>query len=263
MRQMRHDEARASLRFAHELAQHVFVALRWLAWEDANHEFTGETSKLGALSLQVSSCDKLVVQGHWAFALADYGAGRLETCVKHARHTVAMRPRLAGHCIVLAACLAELGELPEARNTLVAARALCPALVESRLAGICYFVGPGLTDCYVRALRLAHRGERPSAGAPGLHSGVAALHGPIPGQSDKVRAGGCEPGGRRAEQCRDRRAAGHQRPHGRTLYCRCAGPGGPAGPRDRGDPGGAARADPRRQTSCAFGNRRAGRSRWR
>jgi hypothetical protein len=40
-------------------------------------------------------------------------------------------------------------------------------------------------------------------------------------------------------------------------------PAGRADPRDRGDPGGGARADPRRQTSCAFGNRRAGRSRWR
>ena len=150
---------------------HAIVVLRWLAWEDANHAFIGETSKLGALSLQVSSCDKLVVQGHWALALADYGAVRLETCVKRARHALAMRPRLAGHYIILAACLAELGELPGADDTLVAAWAMCAALVDSRLAGICYFVLSGLTDCYVRALRLADRGERPSAGAPGLHSG--------------------------------------------------------------------------------------------
>ena len=164
MRQMQHDEALASLRLAHELAPHAIMALRWVAWEEANHEFTDKSSRLGALSLLVSPCDKLVVQGHWTLALADYVAGRLEICVKHARRALAMRPRLAVHYIVLAACLAELGELSEAHYTLVAARALCPALVESRLGGICYFVRPRLTDRYVRALRLADRGERPSAG---------------------------------------------------------------------------------------------------
>ncbi len=174
MRQLRHDESLVSLRLAHELEPHAVMTLRWLAWEEANHEFTDESSRLGALSLQVSPCDKLVVQGHWTLALADYVAGRVESCVKHARHALAMRPRLAVHYIVLAACLAELGELSEAHYTLVAARALCPPLVERRLAGICYFVRPGLTDRYVKALRLADRGDRPVSGGARSVPSVAA-----------------------------------------------------------------------------------------
>jgi TolB-like protein/DNA-binding CsgD family transcriptional regulator len=175
MRQMRHDEALASLRVAHELEPHAVMTLRWLAWEEANNENTDESSKLGALSLRLSPCDKLVVQGHWTLALADYVAGRLETCVKHARHALAMRPRLAVHYIVLAACLAELGEVPEAHYTLVAARALCPGLVESRLAGTCYFVRAGLTERYVRALRLAEGGDRVTAGGGRSSPGATVM----------------------------------------------------------------------------------------
>jgi len=158
MRQMRHEEALASLRLAHEREPHAVMALRWLAWEEANHECIDASIRLGTQSLELSPCDKLAAQGHWVLALADYVAGNLESCVVHARRAVAMRPRLAVHYIVLAACLAELGELSEAHYTLAAAKTLCPILVESRLAGICYFVRPGLTERYVRALRLADSG---------------------------------------------------------------------------------------------------------
>ena len=161
MRQMHHEEALASLRLAHELQPQAVTALRWLAWEEANHEHTDESKRLGARSLTLSPCDKLAVQGHWVLALANYVAGNLESCIAHARRAVAMRPRLAVHYIVLAACLAELGELSEAHYTLVAASALSPSLVDSRLAGTCYFVRPGLTERYVRALRLADAAAAP------------------------------------------------------------------------------------------------------
>jgi TolB-like protein/DNA-binding CsgD family transcriptional regulator len=166
MRQMRHEEALGSLRLAHELQPQAVTTLRWLAWEEANHEHTDESKRLGARSLTLSPCDKLAVQGHWVLALANYVAGNLESCIEHARRAVAMRPRLAVHYIVLAACLAELGELSEAHYTLVAARALAPSLVDSRLAGTCYFVRPGLTERYVRALRLADAGAAPPPGRP-------------------------------------------------------------------------------------------------
>ncbi len=164
MRQMNHAEALPSLRLAHERAPHAVMTLRWLSWEEANHELTDDALRHGALSLRLSPCDKLVTQGHWTLALADYVAGHLESCVTHARRALAMRPRLAVHYIVLAACLAELGELSEAHYTLIAAQALCPALVESRLRGTCYFVRQGLTDRYVSALRLAAAGDPRSAG---------------------------------------------------------------------------------------------------
>jgi TolB-like protein/DNA-binding CsgD family transcriptional regulator len=174
MRQMRHEEALASLRLAHELEPQAVMAMRWLAWEEANHERTDQSILLGTQSLKVSPCDKLAVQGQWVLALANYVAGTLESCVEHARRAVAMRPRLAVHYIVLAACLAELGELSEAHYTLVAARALCPILVDSRLAGICYFVRPGLTERYVRALRLADAGGAHPHGQ--TRSGAATFH---------------------------------------------------------------------------------------
>jgi adenylate cyclase len=172
MRQMNHVQALPSLRLAHELEPHAVLTLRWLSWEEANHELTNDALRHGALSLRLSPCDKLVTQGHWTLALAEYVAGRLESCVKHARQALAMRPRLAVHYIVLAACLAELGELSEAHYTLIAAQALCPALVESRLAGTCYFVRPGLTDRYVQALRLAAAGDHRSAGRAQPRSGA-------------------------------------------------------------------------------------------
>jgi DNA-binding CsgD family transcriptional regulator/Flp pilus assembly protein TadD len=176
MRQMRHEEALATLRLAHELEPNAVMALRWLAWEEANHEHTDQSVRLGARSLKLSPCDKLAVQGQWVLALAHYVAGNLESCVEHARRAVAMRPRLAVHYIVLAACLAELGELSEAHYTLVAARALCPILVHSRLAGTCYFVRPGLTERYVRALRLADAGTAPPNGR--TRSDAAIRHAP-------------------------------------------------------------------------------------
>jgi TolB-like protein/DNA-binding CsgD family transcriptional regulator/Flp pilus assembly protein TadD len=172
MRQLRHDEALSSLRLAHELEPNAVTAMRWLSWEEANNELTDEALRHGRLSLRLSPCDKLVTQGHWTLALAEYVAGRIESCVKHARQALAMRPRLAVHYVVLAACLAELGELSEAHYTLRAAQSLCPGLVESRLAGISYFVRPGLTERYIRSLRLAAASD--SSAAHGVRSRPSA-----------------------------------------------------------------------------------------
>jgi TolB-like protein/DNA-binding CsgD family transcriptional regulator len=159
MRQMRHSEAMASLRLAHELNPNDVMTLRWLSWVEANHELPDAAREHGAQSLRLSPCDRSVSQGHWPLALADYVAGDPESCVDHARRAVAMRPRFAVHYIVLAACLAELGERLEAHYTLAAAQILNPKLVESRLSGNCYFVRSDLTMRYVRALRLAAAGQ--------------------------------------------------------------------------------------------------------
>jgi adenylate cyclase len=158
MRQMRHGEAMASLRLAHQLKPSDVMTLRWLSWVEANHELPDAAREHGALSLRLSPCDRTVSQGHWPLALADYVAGDVEACLDHARRAVAMRPRFAVHYIVLAACLAELGEIQEAHYTLGAAQMLDPKLVESRLSGSCYFVRSDLTMRYVRALRRAAAG---------------------------------------------------------------------------------------------------------
>jgi DNA-binding CsgD family transcriptional regulator len=168
MRQMRHGEAMASLRLAHQLKPNDVMTLRWLSWVEANHELPEPAREHGALSLRLSPCDRTVSQGHWPLALADYVSGNVEACLDHARRAVAMRPRFAVHYIVLAACLAELGELQEAHYTLAAAQMLNPKLVESRLSGSCYFVRSDLTMRYVRALRSAAAGRdlaKPKAAA--------------------------------------------------------------------------------------------------
>jgi TolB-like protein/DNA-binding CsgD family transcriptional regulator len=159
MRQMRHGEAMASLRLAHQLKPNDVMTLRWLSWVEANHELPEPARTHGTLSLRLSPCDRTVSQGHWPLALADYVAGDVEACLDHARRAVAMRPRFAVHYIVLAACLAELGEIQEAHYTLAAAQMLNPKLVESRLSGSCYFVRADLTARYVRALRSAAAGR--------------------------------------------------------------------------------------------------------
>jgi TolB-like protein/DNA-binding CsgD family transcriptional regulator len=187
MRQMRHGEAMASLRLAHQLKPNDVMTLRWLSWVEANHEMPEPAREHGALSLRLSPCDRTVSQGHWPLALADYVSGNVEACLDHARRAVAMRPRFAVHYIVLAACLAELGELQEAHYTLAAAQMLNPKLVESRLSGNCYFVRSDLTTRYVRALRSAAAGRdlaRPKAPAgEGAGRGMTRR---CPGQPDLV-----------------------------------------------------------------------------
>ncbi len=187
MRQMRHGEAMASLRLAHQLKPNDVMTLRWLSWVEANHELPDAAREHGALSLRLSPCDRTVSQGHWPLALADYVAGDVEACLDHARRAVAMRPRFAVHYIVLAACLAELGELQEAHYTLGAAQMLNPKLVESRLSGSCYFVRADLTMRYVRALRSAAAGQDIAKSKAGTgEGGIRVLPKRTAGQPDLI-----------------------------------------------------------------------------
>ena len=77
------------------------------------------------------------------------------TCLDYARRAIALNRPFAGHHILLAACLAELGELAEARQVIETIRGLVPGLIESRLSGATYFAVPALEARYLRALRAA------------------------------------------------------------------------------------------------------------
>src|SRR5262249_19519857 len=76
-------------------------------------------------------------------------------CLDYARRAVALNRPFAGHHILLAACLAELGELAEARGVIETIRTLAPGLIESRLSGATYFAVGALEERYLRALRAA------------------------------------------------------------------------------------------------------------
>ena len=146
MRQMRHEDALTSLRLAHDLEPHAVMTLRWLSWEEANHELTDDAFRTRCA---VAAAQPLRQAGDPG--PLDPGAGRL--CRRPAGDRRHARPPCAGddpaafppvHYIVLAACLAELGELSEAHYTLVAAQAYGAGAGGKPAGGhLRYFVRPG------------------------------------------------------------------------------------------------------------------------
>ena len=178
MRQLRHAEALACLRLAHELNPNAPTTLRWLSWEESNHGLSEPARSHAELSLRLSPRDHLVSLGHWTVALADYVAGDLPRSLANARQAVATNPRFGGYYILLAACLAEMGDLGQTRVVVEKVTQLCPGLIESRAAGNTYFADPGLARRYVKALTLATEGA-----ARGSASTVERDRGPAPGIS--------------------------------------------------------------------------------
>jgi len=169
MRRLRHGESLASLRHAHELNPNAAVTLRWLAWEEANHGLADSAREHADLSLRLSPRDYAIAQGHWVRALADYVAGDLAACAEGAQRAVALA-RHTGFRLLLAACLAEMERLPEAREVVAEASRICPGFVESRLAGNTYFARADLHERYVAALRRAATGAAGSGPKPAAPS---------------------------------------------------------------------------------------------
>ena len=72
----------------------------------------------------------------WTLALAYWGpAGDPAAALPYARDAIAGTAAFGQRYGVLVACLAELGELDEARRMLAHAEALAPGYVKSRLEG--------------------------------------------------------------------------------------------------------------------------------
>ena len=91
----------------------------------------------------------------WALALAYWVAGDPASALPYARDAVAGRRSFVQRYGVLIACLAELGELAEARALLADAEAVAPGYVKSRLEGKSWFTRPELAARYANALRKA------------------------------------------------------------------------------------------------------------
>ena len=162
MRRLRHDEALANLREAHRLNPNDVATLRWLSWEESNFGLAEDAKRHADLALSLSPRDRSVDVTYWTAALAAFVAADHAACLEYARRAIALNRPFAGHHILLAACLAELGEVAEARQVIETIRALAPGLIESRLSGSTYFAVPALAERYLRALRSA-AGERAPA----------------------------------------------------------------------------------------------------
>src|SRR5262249_43469994 len=153
MRRLRHDEALVNLREAHRLNPNDVITLRWLAWEESNFGLTDDARRHAELALSLSPRDHSLDVSYWTAALAAYVADDRAACLDYAGRAVALNRPFAGHQILLAACLAEVGEVTEARKVIESIRTLAPGLIESRLSGATYFAVPALEERYLRALR--------------------------------------------------------------------------------------------------------------
>ena len=167
MRRMRHDESLANLRRAHELNPNDVTALRWLSWEESNFGMAEEASRHAELSLRLSPRDRTTDIGYWAIGLAAWVGGDLPRCLENARRALTINRDFAGHYILLAACLAEMGRDEEAQEAVAAIRRLAPGLIESRLQGRTHFTDSALGERYIRALRRAAGERQPAGGTPG------------------------------------------------------------------------------------------------
>ena len=165
MRRLRHDESLAHLRLANRINPNDVTTLRWLSWEESNFGLAEDARRHAELSLLLGPHARSTDQGHWTLALAEYVAGNLEGCIRHARQAVALNRGFSGHYLLLAAGLAESGAINEAREVAAELSRLAPGLLQSRLTGATYFAVPSLAERYVRALSLAMAGTGTAAAA--------------------------------------------------------------------------------------------------
>jgi adenylate cyclase len=190
MRRLRHDEALADLREAHRLNPSDVTTLRWLSWEESNFGLAEDARRHAESAIALSPRDRSLDVSYWAAALAAFVAREHADCLDYVRRAVALNRPFAGHHIVLAACLAEMGELAEARSVIDTIRELAPGLIESRLSGATYFAVPELAERYLRALRLAAGEPEPAApaaaGAPRVPPYPAAEKLDLPGSLDTL-----------------------------------------------------------------------------
>ncbi len=175
MRRLRHEEALANLRRAHDLNPNDVTTLRWLSWEESNWGLADDAREHAELSIRLSPRDRLIDASYWTLALAAFVAGDCAGCITHAKKAIALNRQFTGYYLLVAACLAENAALEEARAAVEEIRRLTPGLLESRLEGRTYFAVPALADRYRRALERAaglaagqHRPDPPASRAGGL-----------------------------------------------------------------------------------------------
>ena len=155
LRRQEHDKALACLRRRPELNPNDVLVLRTLAWETSNWGLGAEALAHGRRALQLSPRDPGLEWIYWVLSLSAYAAGDLDAAIGYGRQSLFLNPRNPGHHGVLAASLAEHGELDEAKKLMENAHRQNPDYVISRLRGKTYFAVPELGTRYVAALRKA------------------------------------------------------------------------------------------------------------
>lgn len=149
------DEARALFRRALDLNPNDPLVAQMLSWAEANDGRAAEAighAKDALLRTPLGRDRRMML---WTLAFAHWVAGDAAAALPYAREAIAGRPGFVQRYGVLIACLAELGELDEARRLLADAEKVAPDYVKSRLEGKSWFTRPELAVRYAAALRKA------------------------------------------------------------------------------------------------------------
>lgn len=168
MRRLCHQEALANLRQAHRLNPNDVATLRRLSWDESNFGLADQAREHAELSIRLSPDNRFIEFSYWAWALACYVGADHAGCIPNACRAIALNRQFSGHYLLLAAGLAEAGEVREARVVASEIARMAPGLLQTRLAGTTYFVAPELNARCRLALEMPESGAT-SPGASLLH----------------------------------------------------------------------------------------------
>ena len=152
LRRVQAHEALANLRRAHELNSNDCDVLRWLAWAEVNLGLGVEAHEHCALALRLSPRDPRRYLIYWGLAWAAFVSGNAAEGVEWANKSIEDAPAFFPSYTILAACLAETGEMDAAQHALSHLLQHRPEYIRSRLAGKNYFGLPELADRFTMAL---------------------------------------------------------------------------------------------------------------
>jgi tetratricopeptide (TPR) repeat protein len=155
LRRQQPDQALANLKRAYELNPNDCLVLRWLAWAEFNLNLGAEAYAHCTQALRLGPRDPLRHLTFWGLAYASFVMGRAREGADWARQAVSEGPTHYPSYAILAACLAEAGDLNAARLPIEHLMRHRRDYICSRLEGHNYFGVPELSERFTSALRRA------------------------------------------------------------------------------------------------------------
>jgi adenylate cyclase len=155
IRRRRAAEGLSNLRRAHELNPNDCRALQYLAWAEFNLGFASEARAHAELALRLSPRDPQRYISYWVLAFAAFIADSPKDGAAWAKRAVEENATFFHGHGVLAACLAESGQLEAAQSEIAYLLRHAPIYIRGRLAGDNYFGLPELGARFTSALRKA------------------------------------------------------------------------------------------------------------
>jgi adenylate cyclase len=155
IRRRRAEEALSNLRRAHELNPNDPRTLQFLGWAEFNSGLAEAAKAHAELALRLSPRDPQRYLSYWVLAFAAFVADIPLEGVAWARKAIEENTSFVHGYGILAACLAQAGQVDAARAAIDFVMAREPEYIRSRLAGHNYFGVPELGERYTRALRAA------------------------------------------------------------------------------------------------------------